>query len=120
MSAARETARRSSFGMTTTTTTEKIKVRGLPRIAGAILGGFGLAVSLKALYDLFIGEPEANLYSPAKWQFVTQQQWLRYAGFELVYGFACLGLAWYLWRWSQLLPEWVERPRRLPALQVFD
>jgi hypothetical protein len=106
--------------MATTTTTEKIKVRGLPRIAGAILGAWGALVSFKALYDLFAGEPEANLYSPGKWQFVTQAQWLRYAGFELAYGLSCLALAWLLWRWSLLLPDWIERPRRLPDLQLFE
>ena len=53
---------------------EKIKVRGLPRIASTLLGIWGAVVALKALYDLFSGEPEANLYSPQKWQFVTQEQ----------------------------------------------
>lgn len=108
---------------TTTTTTakiEKIKLRGLPRIAGAILGGFGALVSCKALYDLFAGEPEANLYSPQKWQFVTQEQWLRYGGFELAYGLACVGLAVLLWRYSRFLPEFVERARREPELSLFD
>ena len=99
---------------------EKIKVRGLPRIASAFLGAWGVVVALKALYDLFAGEPEANLYSAEKWQFVTQPQWLRYAGFELAYGLSCLALAWLLWRYSRFLPEWIERPRRPPELQLFD
>lgn len=99
---------------------EKIKVRGLPRIAGAILGAWGAVVVLKALYDLFAGEPEANLYSPEKWMFVTQAQWLRYAGFELAYGLSLAGLAWLLWKYSLLLPEWVERPRRASDVELFD
>ena len=99
---------------------EKIKVRGLPRIAACLLGGWGTLVSLKALYDLFAGEPEANLYSPGPWQFVTQDQWMRYAGFELAYGMACLGLAWLLWSYSRFLPEWIERQKRPDALQLFD
>ena len=99
---------------------EKIKVRGLPRIASALLGAWGISVVLKALYDLFLGEPEANLYSAEKWQFVTQAQWLRYSGFELAYGLSCLALAWLLWRYARFLPEWIERPRREPELQLFD
>lgn len=103
-----------------TAKTEKIKIKGLPRIASAILGAWGLAVGAKALYDLFVGEPEANIYSPDKWQFVTQRQWLRYGGFELVYGLACLALAVALWRYSSFLPDWIERPRREPDLSLFD
>lgn len=67
-----------------------------------------------------MGEPEANLYSPVKWQFVTREQWLRYSGFELTYGLACLGLAVLLWRYSRFLPEWIQRPRRPAELQLFD
>ena len=99
---------------------EKIKLKGLPRISGAILGAWGMAVSFKALYDLFKGEPEANLYSSVPWQFVTEEQWLRYAGFELTYGLACAGLAWVLFRYSRFLPEWIERPKRASDLQLFD
>jgi hypothetical protein len=110
----------STMRMATETATEKIKVRGLPRIAGAILGAWGAIVTLKAVYDLFAGEPEANLYSPAKWRFVTQEQWLRYGGFELAYGAALLALAWLLWRYSRFLPEFVERPKRSSGLELFD
>ena len=100
--------------------TEKIKVRGLPRIASALLVVWGLSVAAKAVYDLFVGEPEANIYSPQKWQFVTQEQWLRYGGFELAYGLCCLALAWALWRYSRFLPDWIERPRRGLDLHLFD
>ena len=99
---------------------ERIKIKGLPRIAAAILGIWGLAVSFKALYDLFAGEPEANIYSPVPWQFVSQEQWLRYGGFELAYGLSCVGLAWLLFKYARLLPEWIERPRREPDFQLFD
>lgn len=85
-----------------------------------MLGIWGGVVSCKAVYDIFAGEPEANLYSPQKWQFVTQEQWLRYGGFELAYGLALIGLAWLLFRYSRFLPEWVERPRREPELSLFD
>ena len=99
---------------------EKIKIRGLARIPAGVFGVWGAVVSLKALYDLFSGEPEANLYAPEKWAFVTQEQWLRYAGFELAYGAACLALAWALLRYSRLLPETMERPRRPPAARLFE
>lgn len=77
-------------------------------------------MALKALYDLFIGEPEANLYSPEKWAFVTEEQWLRYGGFELAYGLACLGLAWTVWRYARFLPDVVSRPKRRSDLELFD
>ena len=99
---------------------EKLKIRGLARLSAAIFGVWGAAVALKALYDLFAGEPEANLYAPEKWAFVTREQWLRYGGFELAYGLACLGLAWALVKYARFLPEVVERPRREPEFQLFD
>ena len=95
-------------------------MRGLARIASAAFAAWGGLVVFKALYDLFIGEPEANRYAPEAWAFVTQEQWLRYGGFELCYGLACLGLAALLWRYSRFLPEWVERARQEPALKLFD
>ena len=99
---------------------EKVKVRGLARLFSAIIGVWGAAVALKSLYDLTVGEPEANLYAPRKWAFVTQEQWMRYAGFELAYGLACLGLAWAVWRYGRFLPEWTLRRRQAPDLSLFD
>lgn len=90
--------------------TETIKVRGLARLSAAMFAAWGALVALKGLYDLFIGEPEANLYAPAKWAFVTQEQWLRYGGFELAYGLACLGVAAYLRNFAGFLPETIQRP----------
>ncbi|MFA6092202.1 MAG: hypothetical protein WCU88_01445 [Elusimicrobiota bacterium] len=92
---------------------ESIKVRGLARIPAVLLSGWGGLVALKALYDLFAGEPEANLYAPSPWAFVTREQWLRYGGFELAYGLACLALAGYLWKYSCLLPETLDRDAAL-------
>lgn len=102
------------------TSTETIKIRGLARIPARIFGVWGAIVLLKGLWDVVgPGEPEANLYAPEKWAFVTQAQWLRYGLFELAYGAACLGLAWVLWRYSRFLPETVSRPRREPAFDLF-
>ena len=75
-----------------------------------MFGIWGALVAPKGFYDLFRGEPEANLYSLEPWAFVTQEQWFRYAGFEVVYGLVCLGLAWLLWRYAARLPEFVMRP----------
>lgn len=99
--------------------TQKIKVRGLARIVAWVLGVWGVLVCGKALYDLFAGEPEANLYSAEKWQFVTQAQWLRYGGFELAYGLACLALAWAAVKYARFLPEVVERARHEPDVRLF-
>jgi hypothetical protein len=90
--------------------TETIKVRGLARLAAALFGGWGALVAFKGIYDLFWGEPEANLYAPAPWAFVTKEQWLRYGGFELVYGLACLGIMAYLVSYARFLPETIRRP----------
>jgi hypothetical protein len=99
---------------------EKIKIRGLAHISSWILGGWGAVVFLKSLYDLSVGEPEANLYAPQKWAFVTQEQWRRYAGFELCYGLALLALAWSLRRYARLLPEFVSRKRKEPEFRLFE
>ena len=101
-------------------TQETVKIKGLARLAAAIFAGWGGLVAFKGLYDLFAGEPEANLYAPHKWAFVSEAQWMRWAGFELAYGLACAGLAWYCWRWSRRLPETVERARREPEFTLFD
>jgi hypothetical protein len=99
--------------------TETLKIRGLARLAAAIFAGWGGLVALKGLWDLFVGEPEANIYAPAKWAFVSQTQWLRWAGFELVYGLACGGLAWCCLRYARRLPETATRPRRAPEFSLF-
>ncbi|MFH1725479.1 MAG: hypothetical protein ABII00_12790 [Elusimicrobiota bacterium] len=89
--------------------TRKVKVRGLAVISAGIFGVWGAPVAVKGVYDLLWGQPEANLYAPAPWEFVTREQWLRYGGFELTYGLCCLALAWFLLRYSRFLPEAVSR-----------
>ena len=88
----------------------KVKVRGLARVSAAMFGLWGAVVAPKGFYDILWGEPEANLYAPKPWAFVTQEQWSRYARFELVYGLACLGAAWYLLKFARFLPETVPAP----------
>jgi hypothetical protein len=104
----------------TESTYETIKIKGLARLAAAIFAGWGGLIVFKGLWDLFVGEPEANLYAPHKWAFVTETQWMRWAGFELAYGLACAGLAWYCARWARRLPETVERTRRAPEFTLFE
>lgn len=99
---------------------ERVKVRGLARICAWVLGSWGAVVAFKAAYDLFGGEPEANLYAPQKWAFVTREEWLRYGGFELAYGAALLALAWYAYGYSRFLPETVERPAQEPEFKLFE
>jgi hypothetical protein len=91
---------------------EKVKIRGLATIAGWIALGWGLAFGFAGLFHAFIGEPEANVYSLEKWQFVSQEQWLRWSGFEITYGLACMGLGLLCWEYAKRLPEWISRPRR--------
>jgi hypothetical protein len=98
---------------------ETIKIRGLARLAAAIFAGWGGLAAVKGIYDLLGGEPEANLYAPKPWAFVSEAQWGRYSRFELIYGLACLGLAWYCLRWSQRLPEMIKRPRRPAEFNLF-
>lgn len=98
---------------------ETIKIRGLARLAAAMFAGWGGLAAFKGVYDLLGGEPEANLYAPKAWAFVSRAQWARFSLFELVYGLACLALAWYCLRWSRRLPETVRRPRREPESSLF-
>ena len=92
--------------------TEKVGVRGLAVLTGWIFLSWGGAAALKGLYDLFFGQPEANLYSPAPWQFVGRAQWLRWGGFELAYGAACLALGWAARSYAKRLPEFILRQKK--------
>jgi len=98
---------------------EKVKIRGLSRIVSWIFGIWGTVVFFKAVHDLFLGQPEANVYAPKPWDFVTREQWLRYGGFELVYALACLALSGYAFFYGKRFPEWMERPRRNPQSPLF-
>ena len=76
-------------------------------------------ILLKGLYDLGWGEPDANLYSPAKWAFVSLEQWRRYSRFELVYGVACCLIAAYLLRLARFVPETIKRRRQELEVDLF-
>ena len=98
---------------------ETIKIRGLVRLSTWMFGIWGGIVSLKGIYDLLSGQPEANIYAPAPWTFVTRPEWFRYAAFEVCYGVVCLMLAWALMKYSGFLPETIRRKRVEPQLDLF-
>ncbi|MFA5857690.1 MAG: hypothetical protein WC955_01335 [Elusimicrobiota bacterium] len=85
---------------------KKYKLRGLVSIAGWIILVFGLMVITDGVYDMFWGEPESNMFSFYKWQFVSLQQWANYARFELIYGLCCVLITAYLWGLSKKVPEY--------------
>lgn len=90
---------------------EKVKIRGLVRIAGWIFAAWGGFAGIAGLYHSFIGEPEANYYSLKPWEFVTQEQWMRWSGFEITYGLACIAVGFLCFEYSKRLPEYIERDR---------
>ena len=87
----------------------KIKIRGLVTTAGWIFFAWGAIITVKGIWDLFWGEPEANIYSRFKWEFVTRHQWLTWSGFEVTYGIACAAIALLLWRYSKKVPEYITK-----------
>lgn len=88
---------------------EKIKIRGLVVAAGLIFFVWGTLISIKGFYDAFWGEPEANMYSPSKWDFISQHQWFTWSGFEVAYGLACVCTAFLLHEYARRIPEYIER-----------
>jgi hypothetical protein len=95
---------------------EKIKIRGLVHISGRIFFVWGVFVGLKGFWDAFIGEPEANFFSPHKWEFVTKQQWFTWSGFEVAYGAASILAALVLFYYAKRLPDFVKRPIQVKTL----
>jgi hypothetical protein len=88
-----------------------IKVRGLVRTAGWLFCVWGAVIASKGFFDLLWGEPEANFYSPRPWEFVSRAQWLNWSGFEVIYGMACVGIAWLLWKYAAYVPEQIVREK---------
>ena len=87
----------------------KVKIRGLARMAGLLFLAWGGLVALAGLYHAFIGEPEANFYSLEPWQFVSREQWMRWSGFEMAYGLACVGVGLACFKCALRLPLWIAR-----------
>ncbi len=83
--------------------TDKVKIRGLVRVAGWMFLVWGAVVSVKGLLDAFILMPES--------EFVPMDKWVKYAGFEACYGLACVAVAGLLFAYGRRVPEWIERPK---------
>lgn len=66
--------------------------RSLALLAAGVFFVWGAGAALKGLWDAFLGAPEARFFSAKPWDFVSRDQWFRFAGFELTYGLACLAL----------------------------
>ncbi len=66
------------------------------RISSWIFRIWGALVSLKGFFDAAFGEPEANMFSPDKWDFISYNQWLRWSGFEITYGIFCFAFGYFL------------------------
>jgi len=99
---------------------ETVRIRCLAHLSAWMFGAWGAVVLAKGIYDVFLGGgPEANLYAPAPWAFVSREEWLRYGAFELVYGAACLALAWTLRLYARFLPETLQRRRQEPDFNLF-
>lgn len=96
--------------------TEKTAVAGLARLTGWIFLPWGGLVALKGLYDMFLGQPEANFFSLHPWEFVTRAQWFRWTGFELVYGLACVSVGLAARAFARRLPEFVLREKQESGL----
>ncbi len=90
---------------------EKVKIRGLVRASGWIFLIWGVVITLKGLLDAFWLEPEANYYSLKRWEFITLDQWIRYATFEVVYGVVCIIISGLLFEYSKRVADYISRPR---------
>ncbi|MDD5686299.1 MAG: hypothetical protein PHE88_00500 [Elusimicrobia bacterium] len=80
---------------------QKIMYRGVFKGSGWIFVVWGVIVALKGFYDAFLGLPES--------EFVTLAKWTKYAGFEIVYGLACIVVGLVVFEFSKRIPEVIER-----------
>lgn len=98
--------------------TEKVKIRGLVRAGGWIFCIWGGIVAAKGLLDSLFLEPESNYYSLKPWEFVTYEQWQKWASFEMVYGTACLVVGFLLFEFSKRVKEFILRPKEPPEFDI--
>jgi len=68
------------------------------KVSSVVFRLWGGLCALKGFYDLFLGEPEANLYSGTKWEFVSYEAWMRWGGFEVAYGIFCIAFGFFLYK----------------------
>ena len=80
---------------------QKIKYRAVFKSSGWIFTVWGMIVVMKGLYDVFVGLPES--------EFVPLTNFSKYAGFEVVYGLACILAGLVIFEFSKKVPEILER-----------
>ncbi|OGS33510.1 MAG: hypothetical protein A2474_08750 [Elusimicrobia bacterium RIFOXYC2_FULL_34_12] len=80
---------------------QKIKYRTVFKSSGWIFAVWGVIVTLKGLYDAFLGLPES--------EFVPIAKWSKYSGFEVVFGLACVFVGLLIFEISKRIPEIIER-----------
>ena len=79
---------------------QKVRYRAIFRSSGWIFSIWGSIVIIKGLYDAFVGVPES--------EFITSDKWLKYSGFEVVYGLACLTVGYLIFEFAKRIPEFIE------------
>ena len=82
---------------------QKIKYRAVFKSSGWIFAVWGTIVVLKGLYDVVVGLPES--------EFVPLVKWSKYAGFEVVYGIACILIGLVIFEFAKRIPEFTEQPQ---------
>lgn len=80
---------------------QKIRYRAVFKSSGWIFLIWGGIVTLTGLYDAFFGLPES--------EFVPLANWSKYAGFEVVYGIACVLVGLLIFEFAKRVPEILER-----------
>lgn len=80
---------------------QKIRYRAVFKSSGWIFVVWGIIAALKGLYDAFISLPES--------EFVPLANWSKYAGFEVVYGLACVITGLVIFEFAKKVPEIIEK-----------
>jgi len=86
---------------------KKVKVRWLFKFSSWLFIIIGTIILIDGILDSFILEPEANKFSLSKWEFITFEEWLNFARFEMIYGLSCIILGLYTLKFSRKLPSYI-------------
>jgi len=80
---------------------KEVKLRPVVKAGGWIFIIWGIVVVVKGILDAFIFEPET--------EFIALKEWIRYAGFEIVYGFACILFGLVIFEFSKRVKEKIKK-----------
>jgi len=80
---------------------KEVKLRPVVRTSGWIFVIWGTVVVIKGILDAFFLEPES--------EFITIKEWIRYAGFEIIYGFACIIFGLVIFEFSKRVKEKIKK-----------